>query len=231
MKPSFITTLVAWVVAVTTLPFAHAQVDEKVGVQLDRFRLYIEGGAREGEVGFSNHLRVPVLVHTSFQDLAGKPIEYFEALPPLYRLDSGKTNRIRILTIGDLPQDKESVFYVTVTAIPATEGSGNQLRYSLGQRIRLYYRPVSITKNCAWVADQLQWKLEGKKLTVKNPTNMAMPMLDLQVDKKTVGANLLLPGQVRHYSLPESMKNTTFFYRYRSEYEGIKTKEVHLGVK
>ena len=220
-----------FVVATGLSSVANAQMEDKVGVQLDRMKLYIKDGAREGDLGLSNHLRVPVLVHTSFQDLAGNSIKLFDAYPPLYRLESGKTNRVRIRAVGDLPQDKESVFFVTVTAIPATEGSGNQLRYSLGQRIRMYYRPASLTKNCAWVADQLKWTLNGSTLIVENPTNISMPMLGIDFGNKKIDANLLLPGQVHRYTLPKGVSTAKFRYQYRSEADGIKTREVNLGEK
>lgn len=44
--------------------------------------------------------------------------------PPLFRLNAGDDSSLRIIkTEGNLPEDKESLFYVNVRAIPAQSKS------------------------------------------------------------------------------------------------------------
>ena len=47
----------------------------------------------------------------------------FMTTPPLFPLAAGRSNMIRIIrTGGDLPDDRESLFWLSVASIPQTQG-------------------------------------------------------------------------------------------------------------
>ena len=43
----------------------------------------------------------------------------FYYYPPLYRLDGGQQNIERVVVTGNLPQDKESLYWLNIKAIPS----------------------------------------------------------------------------------------------------------------
>ncbi|WP_159225556.1 fimbria/pilus periplasmic chaperone, partial [Klebsiella pneumoniae] len=48
----------------------------------------------------------------------------FIVTPPLFRINPGEENMLRIIrTGGNLPPDRESVFWINVKSIPATDDS------------------------------------------------------------------------------------------------------------
>lgn len=87
----------------------------------------------------------------------------FVLRPPVYRLDPGRSQVMRILFTGaSLPQDRESIYWLNVLDIPPTpaEGevsTGNYLQFSLRSRIKLIYRPKDLPGHAATAMHALQW--------------------------------------------------------------------------
>ncbi|WP_449543439.1 fimbrial biogenesis chaperone [Enterobacter ludwigii] len=77
----------------------------------------------------------------------------FVATPPLFRMEPGGRNQIRITRTSQtgLPSDRESLFWFSMRAIPSSEevkGSPTKLtgsmQVALGTFIKLIYRPVNL---------------------------------------------------------------------------------------
>ena len=206
-----------------------ASANDAAGVRLDRTRVVFQDGAKESFVGLTNSLNAPVLVRTTFHGLNEKPTESFVAIPPVYRLDSGKANRIRLINVGQLPQDKESVFYVTVSCFPSAPAQENSIRYALGQRIKLFYRPASVKHDCRYVANQLKWTQEGGYLHVFNPTNLSISMTEIDFGGTKKKVSMILPGETSKYKLDKPLKrHQTFTFKYIDEFGGVRTHSASL---
>ncbi len=103
----------------------------------------------------------------------------FVLRPPVFRLDAGKSQALRVLFAGgDLPQDRESVYWLNVLDIPPAPqddeiATGNFLQFSLRTRIKLIYRPKGLDA-IATAPQKLQWTLvqdkQGWALQASNPT-------------------------------------------------------------
>ena len=211
------------------LCFSSLAMAKEEGVSLDRTRVLFRNGSLESSVGFSNQLKVPVLVKTVFHDLKGNLSEDFLALPPLYRLDSGKENRIRLVKVGNLPADKESVYFITVTAYPIVHSAENSLRYGLAQRIKLFYRPQGVTNDCRYVANHLVWQIDGSSISVSNPTDVSITLTELTVGDKATKLNLLLPKETAKYNL--NTNNThqgSISFKYIDEYGSKRNQTINL---
>lgn len=65
--------------------------------------------------------------------------------PPLFRLGAGQENNLRILrTGGNLPEDRESLYWMNIKSIPSTtekQDNVNTLQIAVKTRIKLIYRP------------------------------------------------------------------------------------------
>ncbi|MCV5920354.1 fimbria/pilus periplasmic chaperone, partial [Escherichia coli] len=72
----------------------------------------------------------------------------FIITPPLFKLDPEKNNILRIVNITHgLPQDRESVYWVNVKAIPSKSDDSenkNVLQIAVRTRIKLFYRPAGL---------------------------------------------------------------------------------------
>ncbi|MFI8415335.1 molecular chaperone [Serratia sp. NPDC078593] len=101
----------------------------------------------------------------------------FIVTPPLQRLDPGDALTLRIRrTQVALPEDRESVFFISLKAIPLQQGQeqstvSQQLTLTVVSNLKLFYRPKSLEPRAvAEVAHQLRFRREGQRLIAENPT-------------------------------------------------------------
>ncbi len=125
----------------------------------------------------------------------------FIITPPLFRLDAGKENIVRIVRVGgNLPEDRESVFLTNIKSIPTSAASDqNRLLISVKTQIKLFYRPSSLKDGATDAYKQLVFNVRGNQLAVNNMTPYY-----LSFDSITIGGTALKdPGMVA----PKSIMN------------------------
>ncbi len=72
---------------------------------------------------------------------------------------------------GALPQDRESLFWLNIKAIPSASTQMNALQIAVKTRIKLIYRPAELHASTPdEQASQLRWRRTGNELQVNNPT-------------------------------------------------------------
>lgn len=70
----------------------------------------------------------------------------FVVTPSFFKLDAKGKQVLRIIRATELPQDKESVYWLNLQDIPpAMEGSG--LSVAMRTRVKLFYRPAALLNN------------------------------------------------------------------------------------
>ncbi|NWE42653.1 fimbria/pilus periplasmic chaperone [Pseudomonas yamanorum] len=102
----------------------------------------------------------------------------FSISPPVFRVDPGKSQAIRLAyTREPLPSDRESVFWLNVLEVPpngaGAQADANQVRFAFRIRTKVFFRPQDLPGTAHDAADQLQWRvLAGRPalLRVHNPT-------------------------------------------------------------
>ncbi|EHU82176.1 gram-negative pili assembly chaperone, N-terminal domain protein [Escherichia coli DEC3F] len=80
--------------------------------------------------------------------------------------------RIVNITPG-LPQDRESVYWVNVKAIPSKSDDSenkNVLQIAVRTRIKLFYRPAGLKGDVKTAPNELRFTRNGNQLRVDNPT-------------------------------------------------------------
>ena len=111
----------------------------------------------------------------------------FIALPALFKVRSGEEQVVRIIkTPGQLPVDRESVFYFNAQEIPVlTKGEINTLKVAIRTRVKVFYRPQNLSGNASDAPGQLLWKLvdtaSGSALRVSNPTPYHVTFIGIRV--------------------------------------------------
>ena len=155
------------------------------GIGLDRTRVVIEDGASSGTFGLINDIGSPVIVTAWVTDLDGKMADAFVASPSLYQLANGKTGKGTVRLVSQLPQDRESVFWLNVNTAPAVQSRANQLAAAIGTRIKIFYRPDGLAGDARYAAERLRWSLKSNALHVDNPTALSVSVSDVTVNGRT----------------------------------------------
>lgn len=89
----------------------------------------------------------------------------FLVTPPMARVNPGNGQTLRIMFTGaDLPQDRETVFWLNVMEIPpkpnaAAGGDQNYLQMAVRSRLKLFFRPKGLTGSVDKAVDQLSWRV------------------------------------------------------------------------
>lgn len=168
------------------------------GVTIGGTRLVYDASRREATLQVRNSADgIPNLIQSwvdGFDD--GKEKAPFIITPPLFRLDPGRENTLRIVYTGDgLPQDRESIFWLNVKAIPATAKTDiNRLLITVKTRIKLFYRPAVLRgkeADTAW--KKLIFTRNGKQIVIKNPTPYHISLFSLKVGSDSIGEPPMLP--------------------------------------
>jgi P pilus assembly chaperone PapD len=127
----------------------------------------------------------------------------FVVTPPLFRLDHEKRSQLRVTYTGKpLAEDKETLFYMSVKAIPGIDKnkSGNMLQIALNQKIKLIYRPQVLKDSEANDAyKNLKFYRQDGSLIVKNPTPFFISFYELKAGGKEIAeAGMVAPrGETR----------------------------------
>ncbi|WP_246104008.1 fimbrial chaperone [Yersinia kristensenii] len=113
----------------------------------------------------------------------------FMPAPTFFTVDGGKKQVIRILglNLAELPQDRESLFWINVQEIPpAPTGEGNKLAVAINTRVKLIYRPASLIAGRVDAEKTLQLKKSSGYLMLKNPTPYYLAISSVQLNGKKI---------------------------------------------
>lgn len=110
-----------------------------------------------------------------------------------------------VRTGGNLPEDRESLYWLNIKAIPSSkqvEGV-NTLQIAINTRIKLLYRPSAVKGKPEDMADKLEWHREGNDLVVNNPTPFYMNFQAVTLNgQKITKATWAVPKTETHFALP-----------------------------
>ncbi|MDB5766004.1 MAG: Fimbrial chaperone protein [Collimonas fungivorans] len=115
------------------------------GVMLGGTRVILGEKDRQASIPLKNTGTAPYVVQTWIDAGEGKNKTPLLVTPPLARMDPGAENILRIVRIaGDLPSDRESVFWLNVKEIPEKSDQQNVLQVAVRTRIKVFYRPTGL---------------------------------------------------------------------------------------
>ncbi|SEQ76891.1 chaperone protein EcpD [Rosenbergiella nectarea] len=194
------------------------------GVTLTGTRIVFLEGQQEKIVRTSNKGERPALVQVWVDEgqstVEGTELETpFMAIPPLFRMEPGKGQSIRVRYLGqDLPTDRESVFWFNLLEIPPDGGGeapSERLSLAFKTRIKLFYRPASLTESSADQGAKIQWKLgQNGELVVANPTPyyLSFYSVGLSAGGRTqeLALSMLKPFSEQKIILPSAVRNKIF---------------------
>ena len=198
---------IALIASASTLP-AHA------GVMLNGTRIVLGASERSVSTIVSNTSRNDYAVQAWVNDIADSRARAspFIAMPALFRVRAGEEQVVRIIkTPGELPNDRESVFYFNAQEIPVQDPrEENSLKVAIRTRVKLFYRPRGLPGTALQAPGQLVWKLiaqpSGTLLRVTNPsayhiTFIGIRVLDGQTPIDLRDTDMLAPKSTLDYPL------------------------------
>ncbi|ROS01072.1 P pilus assembly chaperone PapD [Sinobacterium caligoides] len=175
-------------------------------------RLVFDGAKHESSITVRNGDDTAYLIQ-SWADAKGADGKKADAAkppfmitPPLFRMEAKSANQLRVIrTGGDLPEDRESVFWMNIKAIPPSDPDAkNTLQFAINTRIKLFFRPAGLPdiKGAAW--QNVSFERRGKQLFVTNPLPFYLTFSRLSVgvtDVVTTGV-MVPPKGTASYTLP-----------------------------
>ncbi|EGO0706244.1 fimbria/pilus periplasmic chaperone [Salmonella enterica] len=192
------------------------------GLVISQNRVIFPKNASSVGITVKNPRDYPVLVHSRILAEDKKAKGGFMTTPPLFRLDPGRANVIKILpTGGDFPEDREQLQWLCVKGIPPKKDdewarspdgkkTGNErsmtLRLAVDNCIKLLVRPDGLSGTPVSNGDRLTWKVVGNDLVVVNPTPFYMNLSMIKLAGATVPADYVAPFAEKRFPLPKGKK-------------------------
>ncbi|EKS9201223.1 fimbrial biogenesis chaperone [Enterobacter cloacae] len=193
------------------------------GVVIGGTRVIYDGNKKETSISVNNPDTTPYLIQ-SWVDTQNGGAEKapFIITPPLYRLDKDQQNVERIVLTGSVSQDKESLYWLNIKAIPAAPRKDNTLQIAVKTRIKLIYRPAALKGVIPEEqADKLTWQRNGDQIQVTNPTNVVMNFNEINVNgKKLEDVSYVLPGSTARFNLPKGVSGGAVTFKIINDYGG-----------
>lgn len=199
------------------------------GVMPSQSRIIYHSVDKNKGIMLVNTNKYPVVVQNWIDEGEGTPESAgipFVSTPPVFRLESEGMRGVRIMyTQGELPQDRESLFWFNIYEIPPEKpgiNPENSVLVTMNTQIKLFYRPAGITITPDEAIKKVICRLSGRdSLICSNPTPIHIPITGLQI-KNTNGlaatamnSELMMPFRDMTYNFKSqalSFEDLTFNY-------------------
>ncbi len=198
----------------TTLMIALTTCSAYAGTQIGATRVIYSEGKKETSVSITNKDSSPYLIKSWIEnyDISGT---HFMVTPPLFRLDANQKNVIRIFKANNqLPTDRESLFFLNITSIPAMDGDEdrNTLQIAVRTKMKLIYRPKNLMDNIPEsFSEKLTWTVNGNSITGKNTSPYYINLAQITLNGKVISMaekNYLPPMSSTTYELPANISKS-----------------------
>ncbi|EOC3059073.1 molecular chaperone [Cronobacter dublinensis] len=194
------------------------------GIVVGGTRIIYEGSKKEAALGVKNNSATSPFLLQSWVDTGdGKTRGPFMVTPPLFRIEPNEDHELRIAKTGSLPDDRESLFYLNIRAIPPSSPDAvNTLKLVVKTRIKLFYRPHELIPDAAIAYKQLAYHLADGQLVVENPTPFYVVFDNLTLGKTRIkSADMLAPFASQRFSFPAAEAGRVVSWRVINDYGGV----------
>ncbi|WP_368747439.1 molecular chaperone [Enterobacter cancerogenus] len=208
-----------------TLPAAHA------GVVISGTRFVYPAGKKSITFAVRNPSTTTWLIHTKVNqggawtgaDRPETAQSMFVATPPLFTLKPARENSVRLtFTDGALPDDRESLFTLSVAAIPEGQREGNSVQTAIRSRFKLFYRPAKLPGEPDAAYQALRWSSANGTVTLENPTPWYVTLYQLSLnDKKFADSGLVAPFSTRSFAGCQQVSRCDIRWQAINEYGRI----------
>lgn len=204
------------------------------GVIIGGTRVIYSGDKSDATISVKNNdSALPYLIQTwvdPFNNSSSQKKPPFTVIPPVSRLEARQEKVLRIMKVqGDLPQDRESVFWLNIKNIPPSSNNPNSLDVAIKTRIKLFWRPASIKATPESMAAKVKWSVKDKQLIVENPGPIHINVMNVTVDGKDVPLNIIRPFETLTLQLPAGVTGHSMVWRYVNDFGAI-SKDIKIAL-
>lgn len=182
------------------------------GVMINNTRVIFEQKYKNANVTLTNKTEGNYAVQVWVNGETDNPDEKspFFTTPSIFRLDPGQEQIVKVLKLpGELPKDRESVFYFNAQEIPATDRNDthNKLVMAIRTRIKLFYRPSNLGSTQEEASSKLQWSITNRAgstwLKVNNTSPYFITLAEISVGNGSQKITVKEPDMVAPLSSQE----------------------------
>ncbi|CAI1725049.1 Chaperone protein fimC precursor [Serratia fonticola] len=207
------------VIAGIILPFIFTapMVSYAGGVALGSTRVIYPADAKQVSLAITNSdENTRFLIQSWVEDANEKKTTDFILTPPLFVSKPKGENTLRIMYVGgELPKDRESVYWLNSKAIPAVERDAiqgkNVLQIAILSRIKLFVRPVGLPSKPIDAPGQLQFKRQGDSLVITNPSPYYVTLVSLNIGAHKLPNTMISPKSNAAVQLPAGSSGTVTY--------------------
>ncbi|ECI6121672.1 fimbrial chaperone [Salmonella enterica subsp. enterica] len=148
----------------------------------------------------------------------------FSVIPPISRIEPNQEKILRILkTAGELPKDRESVFWLNIKNIPPSvdKKDTSTLEIAIKTRIKLFWRPAAVNIVPEKAIKNMKWSRQGNQLIFENPNPIHINVMDVTVDGKDVPLNMIRPFETLTLPIPAGVTGKSLVWRFINDYGAI----------
>ncbi|MEG5267166.1 molecular chaperone [Pseudomonas sp. JDS28PS106] len=182
----------------------------QASIVLNTTRVIYNGADKEASFGVLNSGNAEILLQTWLESGADSNTQArppFAVTPALTRMPGNGRQLLRLIYAGSgLPQDRESVFWLNVQEIPQAAAE-NTLQIAVRQRIKVFFRPKSLSGDAQDAPQALQWRLSGSDaVLVENPGPYHVSMIRIAARQANTelareDARMIAPGETVRLTL------------------------------
>ena len=164
------------------------------GIALGATRVIYPAEAKQTSLAINNSdNKNRFLIQSWVENAAGQKTDDFIVTPPLFVSKPKSENTLRIIySGGKLPQDRETLYWLSNKAIPSVERDDiqgkNVLQIAVLARIKMFVRPAGLSSKSADAPSMLKFKREGNTLIITNPSPFYVTLVNMTLG----GRNLKL---------------------------------------
>lgn len=187
------------------------------GISLNQTRVVFPATQKAHTVTVKNAGPQTYLIQSRIQhSLGNQGATPFVVTPPLFHLGPERNQLLRILKQDEaLPADRESLFYLSVLAIPASSPAAlAKARLSMGLQfvIKLFYRPDGLKLTPQEAYCQLRFTRTAQGTRVENPTPYFLTFGSLKFDNQIIDLDrqpsMIAPMSTLNYPGNKPVKQT-----------------------
>lgn len=192
--------------------FTTATVSQMVfaGTGLEATRIiYSEKDRSQSIVTFNTDKKTSFLAQSWIENEQGEISADFIATPPILKLRPEQKNTIQLTKNVVLKSDQESLYWLNVKFVPPVNSDDeNILKFSMTHRIKLIYRPESLSKlPLEQEAEKLTWDVKNNQLQLNNPTGFYINLAKVEVNGEEIKAmSYIAPYSQNKISLSSGTK-------------------------
>lgn len=178
--------------------------------------------------------KMPWLVQSWVEDSKEQKTSRFTTAPLLFRVEPSSLFSIRVIKNGDVPNDRESIYWLVSNSIPGGEVNKQEpidgkinAKISLAYRykIPMIYRPATL-KNEKQSPESLDWSIsKSGNIEVYNPTPFAVQLNYIEIQGKREsgdGVSYIIEPMKRASIMIRSKQGEKIKYSIVNDYGAVK---------